>query len=40
MEILMATLMQTIADFLLPLCRVSGMLMIMAGIACVISPPG
>ena len=32
MEILMSTLMQTIADFLLPLCRVSGMLMIMAGL--------
>ena len=32
MEILMSTLMQAIADFLLPMCRVSGMLMIMAGL--------
>ncbi|KKO47017.1 flagellar biosynthesis protein FliR [Arsukibacterium ikkense] len=32
MEFPLATLMQGIADFLLPLCRVTGMLMIMAGL--------
>tara|TARA_R110002126_G_scaffold10245_55_gene46665 strand:- start:2035 stop:2808 length:774 start_codon:yes stop_codon:yes gene_type:complete len=32
MEFPLSTLMQGIADFLLPLCRVTGMLMIMAGL--------